>query len=441
MKVFVVNQNGDPLMPTKPQKARKLLKSGKARIAGHNPFTIQLLHGSSGYVQPVTLGLDTGYQTIGYSAVTEKYELIGGEFRMLQGVSERLKERRMYRRNRRNRKRFRAPRFDNRRRPSGWLTPSIQHKFDTHIKFVEKIKSILPITDIIIEVANFDIQKIKNPDIEGVGYQQGEQAGFWNLREYILHRDGHKCQNLDCKNKAKAKILEVHHIGYWMRDRTDRPGNLITLCIRCHTTKNHKPGGFLYGWKPKVKSFKAETFMSTIRWRVVNELMANHIYGWQTKNVRIALELPKSHHNDAFVIAGGISQNRAENTDFEQLRRNNRGLERFYDAKYIDIRNGEKTPGAKLDCGRRTRNKESTKNQKNSKQFRGAKVSKGRRQIRRRRYSFQPNDLVFYRGNVHRSRGTFSYGRYILLDGLPKAVKTSDIVSARWRNGISMVIR
>ncbi|MEQ8468734.1 RRXRR domain-containing protein, partial [Coleofasciculus sp. E1-EBD-02] len=73
-KVLVVNKHGRPLMPTTPRKARKLLESGRAKIYARRPFTIQLLYGCRGYTQPVTLGIDSGYQTVGYSAVTEKEE-------------------------------------------------------------------------------------------------------------------------------------------------------------------------------------------------------------------------------------------------------------------------------------------------------------------------------------------------------------------------------
>ena len=123
-------------MPTTPTKAKKLLKSGRAKIVGRDPFTIQLLYGTRGYTQPVTLGIDAGYETIGYSAITEKEELVGGEMKLLEDVSERITSRRQYRRTRRNRLRHRAPRFDNRRRKEGWLPPSIQHKLDTHLKLV-----------------------------------------------------------------------------------------------------------------------------------------------------------------------------------------------------------------------------------------------------------------------------------------------------------------
>ena len=144
-------------MPTTPRKARILLKEGRAKIVGREPFTIQLLYGTRGYTQPVTLGLDTGYEHIGYSAVTEKEELVGGEMKLLEGVSARITQRRQYRRIRRNHLRHRAPRFDNRRQKEGWLPPSIQHNLDIYLNLVERFKARLPITRVVVEVAKFDI--------------------------------------------------------------------------------------------------------------------------------------------------------------------------------------------------------------------------------------------------------------------------------------------
>jgi 5-methylcytosine-specific restriction endonuclease McrA len=309
MKVYVINKHGRPLMPTTPRKARLLLRSGKAVIYCREPFTIQLVYGSSGYVQPATLGIDAGYQTIGFSAVNSKEELIGGELEMLRGMSERITEKCKYRRTRRNRKKYRQPRFDNRKKPDGWLAPSIQHKLDTHHKLIDRIKAILPIKKVVIEVASFDIQKIRNPLIEGIEYQQGEQYGFYNLREYIFHRDGHNCQNPNCKNKSEQPVLQVHHLGYWKNppDRTDRPGNLVTLCDKCHNPKNHKLKGLLHGWEPKVKPFKSETFMSTVRWSLIKGTGYEATYGYITKAKRSAFELSKSHQKDAFIIAGGTN--------------------------------------------------------------------------------------------------------------------------------------
>ncbi|MBR8841156.1 MAG: HNH endonuclease [Stigonema ocellatum SAG 48.90 = DSM 106950] len=441
MKVYVINKHGRPLMPTTPRKARILLKEGKAKIHSRTPFTIQLIYGSSGYVQPGTLGIDAGYQNIGYSVVNEKEELIGGEVKMLQGMSERLTERAKYRRQRRNRKRYRAPRFDNRKREQGWLAPSIQHKLDTHHKIIDRIKGIIPVKEVVIEVASFDIQKIKDAGVEGTGYQQGEQYGFDNLREYILHRDGHKCQNLDCKNKSTTPILQVHHIGFWKEDRTNRPANLITLCDKCHTPKNHKKNGFLFGWEPKLKSFKGETFMSCVRWRLTNEGEYRGTWGYITKGIRRDFSIEKSHHNDAFVIAGGTTQARTEPLILEQIRRNKRSMEQFYDAKYIDSRDGSTKSGSELSSGRRTRNKH--KSGENLRLYRQRKTSRGRRSIKKHRYCFQPKDFVQFEGKTYEIIGMQNLGTYVSLKNYPgtkyKAVSVKKVKPVRRRSGLCAI--
>ncbi|BAZ10973.1 hypothetical protein NIES4071_27970 [Calothrix sp. NIES-4071] len=445
MKVLVINFHGQPLMPTSPRRARLLLESGKAKIVGRDPFTIQLIYGSSGYKQEVTLGIDAGYKHVGFSTITDSYELIGGELELLDGVSERITERSKYRRQRRSRLRHRAPRFDNRVRSSGWLAPSIQHKFDAHLKLVELIKSRLPVTKIIIETANFDIQKIKNPKIEGKQYQEGEQLGYYNLACYIRHRDGYKCQNPNCK--GKSEILQIHHIGYWKTqpDRSDRPGNLITLCVhevcpwqKCHTPANHEKGKFLFGWDNKVKSFKAETFMSTIYQKLLDILNAEQAYGYETKYNREKLELPKSHHNDAFVIAGGENQVRVKSLMVEQIRRNKRSIEQFYDAKYIDTRTGKKESGSTLSSGRRTKNK--NLNGENLRVYHGQKISLGQRRIKKQRYPYNPNDYVKFENKKYRVIGMQNLGTGVKIANYPgvanKVVSISKVKPIKRRSGI-----
>lgn len=425
-------------MPTTPRNARKLLKEGKAKVLTVKPFTIQLLQATGETKQDITLGIDSGYLNIGFSTTTEKKELISGEVKLLQGMSDRITEKLQYRRIRRQRLRYRKARFDNRKRQKGWLAPSIQHKLDSHIRFIDKLKSLLPITQVIVEVANFDIQKIKNPDIQGEEYQQGEQMGFWNLREYILHRDNHKCQNPNCKSKDIQPILELHHIIYQSNGGTDTPGNLITLCNKCHTTPNHKEGKFLYGWqtnKPKIRGFKDATFMSAVRWKLVECIDCLHTYGYITKNNRIKQGIEKTHYNDAFIIASGSNQQRIEPIIFEQVRRNNRSLEKFYDAKYIDIRTGEKVSAGELNCGRRTRNK--NLNSEDLRIFRGQKISDGQRRIRTKRYFYQPNDLVRFKGNIYSVKGTQNNGAYVALKEIKKVPKVELLTPYKFRKGFA----
>lgn len=324
--VYVIGIDGKPLMPTNNAKARILLKEKKATVQTIKPFTIKLTYKTeTEYVQPVTLGIDSGYLNIGFSATTDKQELISGEVKLLDKMKERIYEKSMYRTIRRNKLRYRKPRWNNRikSKKKGWLAPSITHKLDSHLVFVDKITKMLPVQKIIVEVANFDIQKIKNPDIQGIEYQQGEQMGFWNVREYVLHRDGHKCQNPNCKNKDARPILEVHHLDNRKNGGVDAPSNLITLCNKCHTGANHK--GFLKDWKPRIKGFKDSTFMSIVRWRMIEELKnkydnVEYTYGYITKNSRIRNSIEKSHRNDAFCIAKGTTQQRdGEVYNVEQL--------------------------------------------------------------------------------------------------------------------------
>ncbi len=438
-RVCVLNMEGKPLMPSFPRKARKLLREGNAYVVKAKPFTIRLKRATGETVQPITMGLDSGYETAGFSTITEKAEFLAGELLLPKDQSARIEECRKYQSQRRSRLRFRDPRFDNRRRPEGWLAPSIQNKLDAQLGLVDKIRRILPVSSVIVEVAAFDIQKIKDPEIEGKQYQQGEQAGYWNLREYILHRDGHKCQNPNCRNKAHEKVLQVHHIGYWKEDRSDRPANLITLCDKCHKPENHKDKGFLYGWTPAVKSFRQKTFMTIVRWMLLDRLRAKGFetsltFGHVTKSKRIELDIPKSHANDAFVIAGGEAQMRTAQITFKQSRRNNRSFCKFYDAQYIDIRTGEKASGSELNCGRRTRNK--NLNGENLRQYRGEKLSKGHLRIKKQRYTYQPNDIVILDGEKHTVAGMQNLGAYIKLRTLPKPVRADLVAPYRFMGGI-----
>jgi hypothetical protein len=153
--------------------------------------------------------------------------------------------------------------------------------------------------------------------------------------------------------------------------------------------------------------------MSTVRWRLINLFDAINTYGYITKSARIDLGIEKSHHNDAFVIACGTDQKRAETMIIEQLRRNNRSLETFKDAKYIDLRNGEIRTGCELFSGRRKRNK--NKSGENLRVYRAQKVRKGKRSIRWQRYSLRPSDIVLHEGIKRVVKGVHSYGKAIFL--------------------------
>lgn len=294
-------------MPTENHaKVRILLKNKKAKVIKRCPFTIQLAYDSTNYTQDITLGVDSGSKHIGLSATTRSKVLFESDVELRNDIVNLLSIRRQNRRTRRNRKtRYRKPRFNNRRRKEGWLAPSVQNKVDSHLTVIRKVHEILPITKVIVEVASFDIQKIKNPMISGTEYQQGEQLDFWNVREYVLFRDGHICQC--CKGKSKDKILNVHHIES-RHTGGDAPNNLITLCETCHTGY-HKGIVKLPKTIHRGMSFKDATFMGIMRWAFYNKLKeiypnVNLTYGYITKNTRIKNSLPKEHYTDARCISG-----------------------------------------------------------------------------------------------------------------------------------------
>lgn len=304
--VYVLNKENEPLMPCSEAKTRRLLKTKKAHIVNYCPFTIQLDFDCENKTQDVTLGVDAGSKIVGLSATTETKELYASNVELRNDIVKLLSDRRALRSSRRSRKRrYRKARFNNRvkSKKKGWLAPSILNKINTHLKVIENVYKILPVTKLIVEVASFDIQKIKNPEIQGAEYQEGEQLGFWNVREYVLFRDNHECQF--CHGKSKDSILNIHHIES-RKTGGDAPNNLIALCETCHH-KYHK-GEIKLSIK-RGKSYRDATFMGIMRWALYNklqELYSNvHLtYGYITKNTRIKHNLPKDHCIDARCISG-----------------------------------------------------------------------------------------------------------------------------------------
>ena len=128
-------------------------------------------------------------------------------------------------------------RFNNRRRPKGWLTPTARHLLQTHINLIESIAKRLPLHQVIVEYAKFDIQKLDNPQIEGEMYQNGRKKGYANVQEYVLCRDRHTC----CRCKENQVELQVHHVIWQSDGGAHTPENLLTLCVKCHRLVHKKP--------------------------------------------------------------------------------------------------------------------------------------------------------------------------------------------------------
>lgn len=319
-KVYVINKHGRPLMPCSPSKARHLLDGGKAKVKKRTPFTIQLVYGSSGYTQEVILGVDAGSKTIGMSASTKKEEVFAANVTPRNDVVDLMSTRREFRCARRNRKtRYRKPRFDNRVRSKhkGWLAPSVETKIQEHITAIKMVCRILPVSKVVVETAEFDLQLLKaieedRPVPQGEDYQQGEMYGHYNVRQYVLWRDGYTCQCCGAHANKKKKVrLHVHHLES-RKAGGDAPDNLITLCDRCH--KKHHDGLITEKGlkKRKRKSTRDAAFMGIMRKTLMQRLSSDlpipvaETRGYITKATREKLlVLPKSHTNDALAIAQG----------------------------------------------------------------------------------------------------------------------------------------
>ena len=357
MSVFVKNMRGESLMPCSPRKARLLLREGKAKVINYTPFTIQLTYATGETKQPVSIGIDLGTKYIGLAIQSENKVIAKGEIELRDDVKSLIETRKIYRRSRRNRKtRYRKPRFDNRKRPDNWLPPSIQSRIDNTFMWIDKYMELLPNPTLTIEVGKFDVQKMINPDIEGIDYQQGQTYGYHDVRYYVFARDNYTCQVC----KKKGKILQTHHIIYKSKGGTDRANNLITVCTDCHNHKNHQEGEIFYKWmadKKKMPSYKETPFMNIIRKRVFEKYPNAYItYGSITTPKRKELGLNKTHYNDALVISG-VEEGFIDNVGIfkiKQFRKKKRSLHEATARK-----------------GRKTKNTTSKRNVKNIKQLNG----------------------------------------------------------------------
>lgn len=302
MYVFVLSKLGNRLMPTHAAKARKLLKAKEAKIVSRNPFTIQLTYETTEYTQELTAKLDTGFKKGGVALETKGKITFRGEIVHRRYVNQPTKGqvlvvRRERRRARRYRIRYRAPRFDNRRRPEGWLPPMVKAKADVQVNVLKVLAKYAPVTMAIIEVGSFDTHKMQKPGIKPEDYQNGRQKGFKNAKAYVKARDK-RCIN------CGAKIKEVHHLKRRADGGSDNPDNQVSLCKKCHrlVTLGKLKLNIIPGKELKGAAFinAAKDYIVSETKKFIPQVITQE--GWQTKKERERLNLPKSHVNDAIVM-------------------------------------------------------------------------------------------------------------------------------------------
>ncbi len=325
MQVFVLDKRKKPLMPCHPARARELLDNGKAGVHKIAPFTIRLKERVGGVVQTVRIKIDPGSKTSGIAVAREEttvspktgetettaHVLFLAELTHRRGsIRDSLTPRRAFRRRRRSKLRHRAPRFDNRTRPEGWLPPSLHHRVDTTVSLVERLRKSVPVVAISQELVRFDLQKIETPEIAGVEYQQGTLAGY-EVREYLLEKWGRTCAYC-----GKTDVpLEIDPIHPRSKGGSDRVSNLTLACRPCNERKGNRDVEAFLKKKPDLlkNHARAKTplrdaaAVNATRWPLFERLKRTGLpvetgSGGRTKHNRTRLGLPKTHSLDAACV-------------------------------------------------------------------------------------------------------------------------------------------
>ena len=309
--VYVINKNGNPLMPCKPAKARHLLRDGKARVIKRNPFTIQLSWDCEENTQPITLGIDKGSKFTGVCAVKDSTgePLFQAEIKHRLDVKEKMTSRREHRRARRSRKWYRKPRFLNRstRKRENRLPQSVKTNIDEVLRVIRGLP--LSFNKIIVEDVLVDIARLNNPDLWGEDYKKSNRLDE-NLRLACLMRDNFTCQGL---GKTHAKQLDAHHIIWRSKGGKDTITNLTTLCKKCHTDLHlgkwrlNAQGALGFQDRIAQRTMQGKNYLYRELRKLLPDLELT--YGYQTAERRLGLGLDKSHIIDAFVIANGENYN------------------------------------------------------------------------------------------------------------------------------------
>jgi 5-methylcytosine-specific restriction endonuclease McrA len=310
--VLVIDTKKKPLTPCSPGMARSLLDAGKAAVFRQYPFTVILKKVVNTPVKPCTLKIDPGSKVTGLALNKKGSTLWGAELTHRgQAIKQSLESRRALRRGRNRRTRYRQPRFNNRVRPEGWLAPSLQHRVETTMTWINRLIKLCPISSISMELVRFDLQQLENPEISGVEYQQGELAGY-EVREYLLNKWNRQCTYCKVENVP----LQIEHIHPKSKGGSNRISNLCLACEPCNLKKGTQDIAQFLGNKPELlkqiqaqvkRPLKDAAAVNSTRWALFNRLKGTGLpistgSGGQTKFNRMKLGLPKAHWLDAACV-------------------------------------------------------------------------------------------------------------------------------------------
>jgi 5-methylcytosine-specific restriction endonuclease McrA len=314
--VFVIDTNKQPLNPVHPGRARLLLKEGKAAVYKRYPFVIILKTAvANPVIEPLRVKIDPGSKTTGIAVVNDasgEVPFAANLEHRSQQIKKRLDDRRAVRRMRRQRHtRYRAPRFNNRTRPKGWLAPSLMSRIHNIETWIRRLQRYCPVSAISQELVRFDTQLMQNPEVSGVEYQQGTLAGY-EVREYLLEKWNRQCAYCG----AKDIPLQVEHIHPRANGGTNRVSNLCLACEKCNKAKGTRDIKDFLKNKPEVLKrvlaqakapLKDAAAVNATRWALYERLKALGLpiecgSGGLTKYNRTSRGLDKDHWIDAACV-------------------------------------------------------------------------------------------------------------------------------------------
>jgi 5-methylcytosine-specific restriction endonuclease McrA len=325
--VFVLNHDKTPLSPCHQAVARKLLKDGKAAIWRKYPFTIILKEQKETddtQQQEYRLKIDRGSRHTGLAILQDNKVIWMAQIEHRTDISERLTKRSNYRRRRRsNNLRYRRCKYKpgityESKRDKGWVPPSLQSGVDNIESWINKLKSLCPLTDLSYENVKFDTQLMANPEISGIEYQQGTLQGY-EVREYLLEKYNRTCVYCGITNVP----LEVEHIVPESISNDNRVTNLCMACGPCNDKKGTKTAaefGFPELHEMAQEPMKDAAKINATRWKVLEVLKATGMpvecgTGARTKMNRINLGLVKDHHLDACCVGASTPETLIFKTD------------------------------------------------------------------------------------------------------------------------------
>lgn len=441
--IYVLNADGEPLMPThRLGMVRHWLNNHEAHWYGNRRDTIQFNRPVGNKTQKCIEGVDLGNH-LGIAVVcptTNQALYRSVSHRDYQGEVKRNVKRHEQRRARRNRLRHRKARFKNRRKPAGWLAPSIQHYLDFTVSEIKRIQQFLPISKVILETTVFDIARLTNFGIRPQDYTKGRLHGYHSLKQYLYDQQN-GIDPLDGRHYQLSEMV-VHHLQYHSQSGTNSPDNTILLSRKNHNTANHNNGvltDLAKHYQSSLVNTKGAFLMNVMHLRLpklLNNKPLQLTFGYKTAQQRTLYGFKKDHNDltnhvvDAPLIANG--NNHTELMTYiihrEKHHRNNRNLEKFYDAKYYSKVDGKVYSGKELSSGRTNRKQLRIYN---SKRFeRDCKKYKGHRSIRHQHYQFQPHDKILWQGKAVECKATMNRGKSIqfwLPNGKTKSSKPSKL--------------